>query len=238
MPARDLVHHEPEEGKTVRHGERVGVGEVCLELPGCILVVEGEHVPAEAVHGGHDLVDHGIVVEQGSHVVGRLVQSVTLAHRGETPFPFILEHTELRFHAQVEPQAHGGRPGQRTFEDAAAARFEGAAVQHEIAGEPGNLRVPGQHGRGRRIRKRRHLVVVHRLRNAVQGGSREHLGRPEHAGEVVDGNRLGLGDAMQVHIGGQAVLHALGREGGARHRRAMTGWSLHRTRSRTQLSIS
>ena len=51
VPAGDRIRHEAEEHVAIRHGQRVRIIEVDLELADAVLVVEGVHAPAEPVHG-------------------------------------------------------------------------------------------------------------------------------------------------------------------------------------------
>ena len=208
----DLLGHQLEEGEPIRHGEHLGVIEVDLELAGAIFVIEGIHPPSELVHRRHQLIEPGQVVQQGAHVVGRLVEAVARAQGHGAALLIAAQHEELGLDAEVEAEAHGGRLGLHPLEDGAAAGLEGLAVQVEVAGHPGQLPLPGQHRGGGRVGHGGHFVVAHLLGHAIEGGAGEQLRAAQHLAEVAEGNGLGLAHPVEIHIAGQGVAHPLALE--------------------------
>ena len=75
----NLLRHQLEEGETIGHRQHFGVVEIGFKLAGPILVVEGIHPPTQAIHGLHQFIEPGQVIEQAAHVIGGLIKAVALA---------------------------------------------------------------------------------------------------------------------------------------------------------------
>ena len=84
-------------------------------------MVEGIHAPAQVIHGLHQFIEPGQVVEQAAHVIGRFIQGVALAVGHQVAGAIALEHEELGFNAEVEAVAHGGGFGPHSMQHVAAA---------------------------------------------------------------------------------------------------------------------
>ena len=209
MLAGDLVHHQPEEGEAVRHRQGIGVLKIGLELPRRVLLVEGEHVPAEPVHRLDDLLHHRKAGQHRADVIGRLVQRLGRPDRRETAVIRLLEQEKFRFDAEIEDEAHLRRLLDRALEDVARACFERLAVQPQIAGEPGGIAFPGQHHRRARVGNGGHLVVIDLLRNAIEGSAGEQLGAVQHAVEMLDRHHLAFRSPVNVGVAGKGVADAL-----------------------------
>ena len=212
MAVGDLLGHQLEEDEPIRHGEHLGVIEVDLELAGAIFVIEGVHPPAQLVHRRHQLIEPGQVVEQGAHVVSRLVEAVARAQGHGAALVIAAQHEELGFDAEVEAEAHGGRLGLHPLEDGAAAGLEGMAVQVEVARHPGQLPLPRQHRGGAWVGHGGDLVVAHLLGHAIEGSAGEQLRAAQHLPQVAEGHGLGLAHPVEIHIAGQGVAHPLALE--------------------------
>ena len=210
--AGDLVGHHAEVHQTVRHIEGIGEHEVGFELAVGVFVVEGIHVPTLFVHGVHDLVDDRQVVHQHAGVVTGLVEHVAVADRREAAVLGILEQKELGFDTQVETEAQLGGGRQLALENMPGAGLERLAVKVQVAGEPGELTVPGALGGACRVGHRRHFVVVDVLGHTVQGGAGVQFRTLHHAVQVVERHELALNGAVDIHVAGHGVLHAFFRQ--------------------------
>ena len=171
-------------------------------------MVEGVHVPAERVHGAHDLVQVPVVEQRPREVVSRLGEVVAVLV-GHDPLALAAHDVDLALDAEVEREPELGRALDLLVEDGAGAHRPGLFVIFEIARTPGDLRLPGELGDGGGIGIDRELVVVGALAEAVERRAREELRAPHHPFEVLDRHGLALGDTVHVDIGREAVLDAL-----------------------------
>ena len=80
------LRHEPEQADPVGHAQRLGVGEVELELPVAALVVEAEQAEAEFAHAVGHPVEERHRVQRAHRVVGRGgAQRAAPRHRAQVP---------------------------------------------------------------------------------------------------------------------------------------------------------
>ena len=161
-------------------------------------------VPAKLVHVAHRLVEPVEVFEKPDHVVGHLRYDV-VGVGGNNAAALAAHQVDLALDAEVEAQPQFGGALDLAGQDRARAHGPGRVVILEVARRPGDARPPRQLRDGARIGVDRQLVVLGSLAEPVQRGAREQLGAPHHAPEVRDGNGLGLGDAVDVDVGGEAM---------------------------------
>ena len=197
---RHLLHHQPERHNVVGGGQRVGVAQVDLLLPGRALVVAVLHRDAHRLEHG----DRG-----AAEVVGDAVRRVVVVAAGvdrprlATRLGPLPEQEELDLRVRVEGEAELGGPGQVPLEHPARVRVRRRPVgQQDVAEHPGHARVlsaPGQQLERRRVRPGDHVGLVDPGetldRGAVEadpvgeralqlgGGDRHRLQRAEHVGE-------------------------------------------------------
>ena len=210
MLAGNLVRHQPKEGEAVGHRQGIRVFEIGLELPGRILLVEGENVPAEAVHGFDDLLHDRKAGQHGPDVVGRFIQGVCQPKRRESAAFRLAEQEEFRFDAEIEYEAHLGGFSDRPFENVAGARLERLPVQPQVAGKPRRVALPGQHRRRRGVGDGGHFIVIDLLGYAIESGAGEQLGPVQHLVEVTDRHHLAFRAAVNVRVAGEGIAHTLG----------------------------
>ena len=200
---RHLVGQAPEEDEAVGHGERVGIGEIDLELADRILVVEGIDVPAEPVHRFDQIADPVEIVQQARDVIGRLVEMRLAADRRQPVRLGLAKDEELDLGAEIHAVAHlrGARPD--TVEDVAAARLERRAPALQVGGEPGDVGLPGQDQARPGIGMGGDLLLVDLLRHPVERRPGEQLGAAHHLVEMRHRHHLGLGCAVHVGVARQ-----------------------------------
>ena len=121
---------------------------------------------------------------------------------GTIPPPSRLNQEELGLYAEVELQAELGQAVGLPAQDGTAVHRVGLAVEVQLPGRPGHGRLPRELGDRVEVRPYRQLVVGRALAETVDGGTGEQLRAAHHLREVVDGHSLGLGHAMDVHVGG------------------------------------
>ena len=174
MLAGHLVGHQAEERHLVGHRQSVGVGEVDLELPLGVLVVERVDVPTQFVHVLDEFVEPAQVVEQWGDRVAGLFQVVPFAERARTSGA-VLEDEELGFDAEIELVTHlfGGfhLPAQQI----SGGRLERFASDVEIGEEQRDVLAPRQHEAPVQVGVRGELLVADVLRQSVQCRAGEQL---------------------------------------------------------------
>ena len=200
MFARDRIGHEAQEGEPIRHGQRVGIGEIELELADPVFVVKGIDIPAQRVHRIDQLGQPRQVVEQPRGVIGGLFQVLEIRERREPALFGLAEHKELRLHAEVHRIAHLLGRRHLTAEDVARTGLELLPAAPQIGGEPRNVLLPGQDDAAVGIGVTGDLFVMDLLRNPVERGPGEHLGPGHHVGTMGDGHHLGFRHAMHVDV--------------------------------------
>ena len=208
--ARVVLGHVAEEGQPVAGGQRVGILEVELELAMRIFMVKGIQVPAQAIDGRGHLVEPAEAVGEAAHVVAGLGELVLGVRHRQLAGLVLLEQEDLALDAQVQSIPQLGRLGQLVLQRHARVERIGLALEVVVRGDPRNFRLPRQLDQATEVRHRGDLVIVGRLAQAVQGIAGVALGAFGHVPHVVDGHYLGLRHAVDVHIGADAVLHALG----------------------------
>ena len=206
----DALGHEPQKGEPVGRGEGVGVVEIELILAVSALLIEGEKAPAELVH----VLRHGLKEVHRLHclidVVGGTGAAVAM---GRERFPascfFILaEDIELGLDAEIELQPHGGGPLDLALQDLARVVRIGGAVVVEVAEEVSKAFVPGTDRGGVEIGHGGAFVLLRTDEaHAFHCSDGEELGALGHLFEALDGIDLGLGDAVDVDVAGEQVLH-------------------------------
>ena len=208
MAAADLLRHQLEEGEPVGHGERLGIGEIDLELAVAVLVIEGIHAPAQAIHALHQLIEPVEIVEQAAQVVAGFIERVAAAGRHQRSIVLAPQHEEFSFDAEVEAIAQRRRLLPHPREDLTAAGLEGGAVQLQAAGQPHHIAAPRQHRGTGQIGNGRHFVIADVLRHPIERRAGEQLRTRQHRREVIQRHCLRLAVAVDVHEAGQRILHA------------------------------
>ena len=106
------------------------------------------------------------------------------------------------------PIPHVRGPAKNPLQDVAAARLERLALGPQIAGEPGNLWLPGLDDAGGWIRVRGNLLLMNLLRHAVKGCTGAQFRSAHGALKMLDRHHLGFRHAMHIDIARQQVLNA------------------------------
>ena len=205
-----VLGHEAEENEAVAHGEAVGVFEVELELRVRVFVVEGIEVPTEVIDGGGHFVQPGVAVEEALHVVAGLGEVVIGVGDFERAAGGVFDDVEFALDAEVEAEAHFSGSGELFFEGDAGADFVRLTVESVVSGEPGDFFVPGQDAAADEVGHGVDFVVVGALADAVEGVAGVEFGAGGEVLEVVDGDELAFGHAVDVDESADAVFDALG----------------------------
>ncbi len=216
------VHGLPGQQLPVGRGDRVGGGDVELELPGAVLAVELADGDAVAVEVAQQLLGEGVHGQHLGRAVGGAVVDGT-----HVAVAFVARPAEVELHLvarqEVEPERRG--PGDLPFQDASlVVRPRGAVGRHL---PPRHPREPGLPGEPDEPVGDGHQPDVARggaQRGVLEGDAvvgvedREQRRDPDPAldgGAVLAGrHRTGAGDAVVVgphdrdpgHPGGGQVL--------------------------------
>ena len=142
------LHRQLEGHNVIRRGQRVGIPEVDLMLPGRHFVMAGLDFEAHLFQRHADLAPRALAVIQRSQVeVARLVRS----RRGRMPFFVHLEQEELALRPHVETIAHLRGPGQHFLQHPAGIARERRSVRVVyVADQSRNLAVLGPPGQDRK----------------------------------------------------------------------------------------
>ena len=76
MLVRDLARRHLHEGEIVRGFQRIGVGEIDLELPVAVLVIDLIHIDSDGAQPGHHLIEYLARAIQALVVVAGLVEII------------------------------------------------------------------------------------------------------------------------------------------------------------------
>ena len=198
------VEHSP-----VARGERVGVLEVLLELAVGVLVVGRVVVPPEPGHRLRDLRDEVEVAGQRAHVVAGEVERVELVGDLDPPVLGAADQEVLELGADLQLVARAPRrAGQRVAQDRARAERPLLALDRDVAGEPRDVRLPGQDRQRRRVRHRDHVGIVRSLADVAGGEPGEPGAVGQQVVDVVGGDELGARLAVHVDELGEQELDA------------------------------
>ena len=205
---RERVHHVAEEDEPVGGRERVGEGEVLLELAVRVLVVVGVVPPAELVHVPRH---RGQVVEHPGQALGVVTGHPGPVERvGQLDAALVAppDQEVLRLAAHVVDVAALARLGQHPLQDQARGVRPRLALDLDVALQHGEPRLPRHERVRRRVRHRDHVGVRRAL--AHRPGREPGEARPAEQ-HVERGGRdhLGAGLAVHVHEHGEEELDAV-----------------------------
>ena len=204
-----VLGHEAEEDEAVTHGEAVGVFEVELELGVGVFVIEGIEVPAELVDGGGHFVEPGVAIEEALHVVAGFGEVVIGVRDFERTAGGVFDDVEFALDPQVETEAEFSGGGELFFQCHAGADLVGLAVEGVVGGKPGDFLVPREDAAAGEVGDGVDFVVVGALADAVEGVAGVEFGAGGEVLEVVDGDELAFGHAVDVDESADAVFDAL-----------------------------
>ena len=145
------LDHVAEEHSPVAGRQRVGELEVLLELAVGVLVVGGVVVPAELGDRLRDLGDEVEVAGQRAHVVAGQLERVERVGDLDPAVVGAPDQEVLELGADLQLVARLGRAGERVAEDRARAVRPLLALDGDVAGEPGDVRLPRQDRQAARI---------------------------------------------------------------------------------------
>ncbi len=192
-----LDHVAVEDG-AVAGGQRVGVGEVLLELPVRVLVIGRVHLPPERVHVTDHVGDEVERAGQRPDVVAGLLEGVEGV--GELdPAVVGLPHQEvLELTADLELESGLARAIDLAAQNRARAVGPRLTLDRGVAREPADLRPPGELDERPDVRDRDQVGVVGRLADVPRREPREPRPVGEQAFELLRGNQLRAG--LRVHV--------------------------------------
>ena len=115
----------------------------------------------------------------------------------------------LAFDAEVELEPQLGGALHLLRQRRARTHRIGLLVISEMPRNHGHVLPPRELHHGIRVRNHRQLVVMRTLAEPVERGAGEQLRATHHPVEMIDRDRLGLGDAVDVDIERHAIFDAL-----------------------------
>ena len=192
LPLRERVHHVAEEDRAVAADERVVVGEVLLELPVRVLVVVRVVPPPELVHVAGDRRQEVVVPREAAEVVAGLLEVVERVGELQPAVVAAAEEEVLELEADLELEAGLARPGELVPENRARVVRPRLALDRDVAGEPGDGRLPGDR------------------REAVEVGDRGDVGVARHLADVArrEAGEPGAVVDQVVEVGSRDQLRA------------------------------
>ena len=167
------VHHVAEEDRAVAARERVGVGEVLLELAVRVLVVVRVVAPAELVDVARDRRQEVVVAREALEVVAGLLERVERV--GEPDRAVVRRST--RKYSSSRPILNSkpllARRGELAAEDRARVVRPLLAVDGDVAGEAGERRLPGHRREAREVGDRGDVGIARHLADLAGGEAGE-----------------------------------------------------------------
>ena len=157
------VHHVAEEDRAIARDERVVVGEVLLELAVRVLVVVRVVAPAELVAEARDRRQEVVAPGEAGHVVARLLERVVRVGDLDRAVVALPHEEVLELEPHPELEALLLRLRQHTPEDRPRAVRPLLALDGDVTGEAGEVRLPGDRRVAREIRDRRDVRVARHL---------------------------------------------------------------------------
>ncbi len=210
-PVRQGVDHVPVEDDPIRRGERVGVGEVLLELAVRVLVIVGVVRPPEPVHvlrHRRQVVEHP---GQALGVIARRLRPVERVRELDPAAGGPPDEEVLRLAADVVHQSALACLLQHSLEDQPRGVWPRLALDVDVALQHSEPRLPGCGHVGSRIRHRDHVGIRRALAHRASREPGEAHAPADQDIERLDGNHLGAGLSVHVDEHGEEELDAVRR---------------------------